>query len=77
VGAADGSQGQAGSFVLAQNFFTRAFTPIAQSADAQALQQRSCRRRTVPGGCMRKRVDKVARRRMLGALDSIVASGRF
>ena len=34
---ADGSQGQAGSFVLAQNFFTRAFTPIAQSADAQAL----------------------------------------
>ena len=74
---ADGSQGQAGSFVLAQNFFTRAFTPIAQSADAQALQQRGGRRRTVPGGCMRKWANKVARRWMLGALDSIAAGGRF
>src|SRR5262249_35655189 len=34
---ADGSTGQAGSFILAQNNFARQFTPIAISADAKAL----------------------------------------
>ena len=34
---ADGSSGQAGSFILAQNSFVRAFTPITVSAAATAL----------------------------------------
>lgn len=34
---ADGSTGQAGSFILAQNNFIRAFTPITVSTEAKAL----------------------------------------
>lgn len=34
---ADGSSGQAGSFILAQNNFVREFAPIAVSEAAQAL----------------------------------------